>query len=167
MAVTKSRAVKSVQEKGTVVLAWLSLLTAFAGGAFATAMFIGSIIRELVRWLPDSWGWMPGMLLVVMVFGTGIDIFLDLTPNYFAVYSAIFAASVASAVPGKLGDKVTELAVLMRGNVDSGLQEWVGTASTVGLAVTGIAVSLLMARRVVKRSGAASASAARPAALVR
>lgn len=170
-----SKAVKTVRERGTTVLAWLSFLIAFTGGAYASAMFLGSIVRTLIGWVPNSIGpvtdigvWLPGLLLLAAVIGTGIDIFLDGVPNQFAVYSAIAAPTLASAVGGKLGDNVTKWAHTMQGHVGSGVVEWTGTASTVGLAILCIAASLLMAKRVIKKSAGSGAGAgARPTVMVR
>jgi len=149
-----SNVMNRVRQRGTTALAWASFLIAMAGGALATATFVGSVVRFFLDLLP--WSWLPPVLLLVAVVAIGLDLFLDGVPNQVAVYGALATPSIASAAPGKMGDKVTEWSGMVLDYIDGPLIEYVGNDSSTGLAIACVAGSLLMARRVVRKSGTPS-----------
>lgn len=142
--------IRAAQSKGVFVLSWITFLIALVGGAFVAEIFVGDFIQTILEALP--WAWLPPVLLIVLVLGTAVDLFLDLTPNQMAVTSALLAPAVATAVDGKLGDKVSEWSEAAQGWVNGALVEWTGETSAVGLAVACIVATFLMSRRVIRKS---------------
>ncbi|WP_030487254.1 hypothetical protein [Micromonospora chokoriensis] len=151
------KTMKSLRQKGVKTLAWLSFGIAFLGGAFGAETFVGDVIETVLEALP--WSWLPILLLIVAVVGSLIDAFIDGTPNWFAVISAIVAPSIATAVDGKFGDTISSWADSSQVWVNEALTEWTGEQSAVGLTLACIVASLLMARRVIKKSSSATAEA--------
>lgn len=145
-----SRAVRTARQKGVTGLAWASMIIATVGGTFAAGMWIGDVIRTILDASP--WSWVPDVLLLVAVVGIGIDMLLDGVPNQVAIAGGILTPSIASAAFGKLGAIVTEWTRSLVGWLDAALVEWLGTQSSVGLALACIVCALLMARRVVRKS---------------
>jgi hypothetical protein len=153
MAKTGTKAaVRAVQQKGIKALAWVSFVIAVAGGTLATETFLGKIVQFFLGLWP--WKWIPPVLLVAGLVTVAVDIFIDLTPNQAAIWSALLLPSVAASVSGKLGAEVSHWCALLLKQIDAGLHAWITDSST-GLAVACIAAALIMARRVVKKSKAA------------
>lgn len=153
----KSKTMKSLRQKGVKTLAWLSFGLAFLGGAFGAETFVGDAIETVLEALP--WAWLPVLLLIVAVVGTLIDSFIDGTPNWFAVGSALAAPSIATSVDGKFGDTISAWANSAQAWVNDLLTEWTGEQSAVGLTLACGVASLLMARRVIKKSSGSTAEA--------
>ncbi|MDM4721173.1 hypothetical protein QTQ03_28045 [Micromonospora sp. WMMA1363] len=147
--------IRSIRQKGVKTLAWLSFGLAFVGGAFGAETFVGDGIEWVLEALP--WAWLPVLLLIVAVVGTLIDSFVDGVPNWFAVGSALLAPSIATAVDGKFGDTISAWADGAQGWVNGLLTEWTGEQSAVGLTLACAVASLLMARRVIRKSSTAEA----------
>ena len=145
-------AVKAVQQKGIKGLAWTSFALAVVGGTLAPQMFLGKLIQGFLGLWP--WPWIPPVLLAATVVAVGIDIFIDLTPNQAAIWSALTMPTIAASVQGKLGDTVSGWCQSLLDAIDGWLHTWITDSST-GLAIACIAASLIMARRVVKKSKAA------------
>lgn len=145
-------AVKAVQQKGIKGLAWASFALAVVGGTLAPQMFLGKLIQGFLGLWP--WPWIPPVLLAATVVAVGIDIFIDLTPNQAAIWSALTMPTIAASVKGKLGDTVSGWCQSLLDLIDGWLHTWITDSST-GLAIACIAASLIMARRVVKKSKAA------------
>jgi hypothetical protein len=150
MSKKSAKAVQAVQDKGIQILAWSSFGFAAIGGTAASGTFVGDTIRTVLDILP--WEWVPVAGLIGLAGATAVDLFMDATPNRVALYSAIAIPSVATAAPGKLGDTLTDGANTAMDWVDTSLAEWLGTQSSVGIAITCVVASLILARRVVKTS---------------
>jgi hypothetical protein len=144
--------VKAVQQKGIKGLAWASFVIAVVGGTLAPQMFLGKLIQGFLGLWP--WPWIPPVLLAATIVAVGIDIFIDLTPNQAAIWSALTMPTIAASVKGKLGDTVSGWCQALLDEIDGWLHTWITDSST-GLAIACIAASLIMARRVVKKSKAA------------
>lgn len=157
MAKGSRAAIKSARRKGMTALAWASFGVAIVGGNLAAGMWLGTGIETVLEALP--WEWLPSLLLLVGVVAVAIDLFIDGTPNQVAIAAAILIPSVATAAKGKLGDKIGEWTGALTDWISNSLVEWVGTNSAVGLAIACIVCSILMARRVIKKSGKSSALA--------
>jgi hypothetical protein len=145
-------AVKAVQQKGIKGLAWASFAIAVVGGTLATETWIGKLIQGFLGLWP--WKWIPPVLLAAAVVALAVDIFIDLIPNQTAIWSALTIPSIAASVPRRLGDEVSHWCGELLNLIDGWLHEWIADSST-GLAIACIAASLIMARRVVKKSKAA------------
>lgn len=137
------------KEKGIKALAWISFVLAAVGGAALAGTFLGDWISALLGFFPD---WVGILVLTGAFVALAIDLFVDGIPNQVALYTAMSLPAVARAVPGRLGDTVTDLSRQLLASLNGALGEWLGTTSTVGLAVVSVAVSLLMARRVIAKS---------------
>ncbi len=142
--------IAAAQEKGVLVLAWLSFIVAIAGGAFAADTFIGDIVRKILGALP--WPWVAPMLLFVAFIAMVIDLMLDLVPNRAALTSVMVMPSVATAVDGKLGASILDWAGEIRRVVDENLGPWIGATATVGMALTCLIGAHFMAKRVITKS---------------
>lgn len=136
------------KEKGIKVLAWISYGLAVVGGAAIAATFLGGWASGIVGILP---GWVAIVLFTGAVAAMAVDLFVDGIPNQVALYTAIALPSLARSVPGKLSDTVTDLSRQALSQVNDTLGVWLGTTSALGLAVSAVVVSLLMARRVVQK----------------
>jgi hypothetical protein len=145
-------AVRAVQQKGIKALAWVSFVIAVAGGTLATETFLGKAVQGFLGLWP--WKWIPPVLLAAGVVTLAVDIFIDLVPNQAAIWSALLLPSVAASVTGKLGTQVSHWCKALLDLIDGWLHAWITDSST-GLAVACIAASLIMARRVVRKSRAA------------
>ena len=154
----KGKAIRNIQQRGVKTLAWLALAVASIGGAAAAGTFVGDWIDKLFAILP--WQWVPILLLIVLVVATAIDLLIDLIPNQAAIYSVIAMPSVAAATPGGFGDTIGGWFNGLMGWVNSGLVQWLGTDSAVGLALACIVAAVLMARRVIRKSAGQPAGAA-------
>ncbi|MEO3930933.1 hypothetical protein ABGB07_44890 [Micromonosporaceae bacterium B7E4] len=157
MARGSGAAIRAARQKGTTALAWASFGVAIVGGTFAAGMWIGEVIRTLLDALP--WPWVPALLLLIAVVGVGIDLFVDGAPNQVAIYGGILTPSIATAADGKLGNSISDWTADLVNWLNGSLVEWLGTGSAVGLALACIICSLLMARRVVRKSAGAPAGA--------
>ncbi|MET9301799.1 hypothetical protein ABZX66_20995 [Micromonospora aurantiaca] len=153
----KNKTIKNIRQKGVKILAWLSFGIAFLGGAFGAETFVGDVIETVLEALP--WKWLPVLLLIVAFVGSLIDAFIDGIPNWFAVISAIVGPSIATAVDGRFGDTISGWADSAQEWVNAALTEWTGEQSAVGLTLACIVASLLMARRVIKKSSSSTAEA--------
>jgi hypothetical protein len=146
--------VAKVRETGVKGMAWLSFALAVIGGAALTATFLSDWTVALFQALPD--GWTHTAALVALGVGVAMlvrDLWMDSTPNHPALYVAIALPTVARAVSGKLSAKVTELSHdVMDKVVGGGLGEWAGTTAALGIAAFTIAVSIVLAQRVVNPS---------------
>lgn len=151
------KAIKRVKQKGVSGLAWASFVIAVVGGALAAGMWIGDVIETVLKAIPI--GWVPEVLLFAALVTIGLDLFLDGVPNWMAIVGAILTPSIATATFGKLGDKVGEWSAALLGWLGGPMEEWVGTDSATGLAIAAIIGSLLMARRVVRKSAGITAGA--------
>ena len=149
------RAVQAARQKGMKGLAWASFIIAIVGGALIADMFLGTWIEFLLELLP--WNWVAPILLLAAIITVVIDLVIDMVPNYAALIAAMIMPTVATAANGKLGDQVEKGAEAVLGWINDAMIEWLGTASTTGLAFACIIGSLLMARRVVKKSAGAGA----------
>jgi hypothetical protein len=145
-------AVRAVQQKGIKGLAWTSFAIAVVGGTLAPQMFLGKVIQGFLGLWP--WPWIPPVLLAATIVAVAVDIFIDLTPNQAAIWSALTMPTIAASVKGRLGDTVSGWCQQLLDLIDGWLHAWITDSST-GLAVACIAASLIMARRVVKKSKAA------------
>lgn len=145
-------AVRAVQQKGIKALAWTSFGIGVAGGTLATETFIGRLVQGFLELWP--WKWIPPVLLAAAVVALAVDIFIDLIPNQAAIWSALLLPSIAASVTGRLGDEVSRGCRWLLNQIDGWLHTWVTDSST-GLAIACIAATLIMARRVVKKSKAA------------
>ncbi len=145
-------AVRAVQQKGIKGLAWTSFAIAVVGGTLAPEMFLGRLVQGFLQLWP--WEWIPPVLFAATVVAVAVDIFIDLTPNQTAIWSALTMPTIAASVDGKLGDTVSSWCRSLLGLIDGWLHEWITDSST-GLAIACIAAALIMARRVVKKSKAA------------
>jgi hypothetical protein len=145
-------AVRAVQQKGIKGLAWTSFVIAVVGGTLAPQMFLGKAIQGFLGLWP--WPWIPPVLLAATIVAVAVDIFIDLTPNTAAIWSALTMPTIAASVKGKLGDTVSGWCQALLDEIDGWLHAWITDSST-GLAVACIAAALIMARRVVKKSKAA------------
>jgi hypothetical protein len=145
-------AVKAVQQKGIKGLAWTSFVIAVVGGTLAPEMFLGRLIQGFLGLWP--WHWIPPVLLAATIVAVAVDIFIDLTPNQTAIWSALTMPTIAASVKGKLGDTVSHWCNQLLDQIDGWLHTWITDSST-GLAIACIAAALIMARRVVKKSKAA------------
>ena len=140
-----------VKQKGTTVLAWISLAMALTGGTIAVETLIGQCIQFVLGALP--WTWIPSVLLAVAIIGLAIDLFIDMIPNQTAIWSALTIPSIAASVDGKLGVTISRWCGELLSSINDSLSEWV-TNSATGLAVSCIGGALIMAKRVVKKNRA-------------
>jgi hypothetical protein len=152
-----SKGMKAVRAKGVTGLAWANLAIASLGGAIAVDTWMGQLVGRILQASP--WPWLPPVLLAGLVIAVGLDLFLDGVPNQVAIAGALLAPSVAGSTPGRLGSTVTDWSGALLDWMSSPLQQWVGTSSSTGLAVACIVASVLMARRVVRKSKGKSAAA--------
>lgn len=136
------------KQKGIKALAWISFILAVTGGAAVAGTFLGDWVSGLIGFFP---GWIGVVILAGAFTAMAIDLFVDGIPNQVALYTAMALPSVARAVPGKLGDTVTDLSRQLLSSVNGALGVWLGTSSAIGLAITCVVVSLLMARRVIAK----------------
>lgn len=136
--------------KGVKALAWISFGFAIVGGAALASTVVGGFIRSALGIFPD---WVAPLAAAGAAVAMGIDLFVDGEPNKIALYMAIALPSLAAAVPGKLGDTVSNLAGQALSSVNGGLTSWLGVTSSLAIAATCVVVSLLMARRVVTKTG--------------
>ena len=141
---------KAVRQKGVSALAWASFGMAIVGGALAADMWIGKTIRTILKAIP--WEWLPPVVLAAAVIAVAIDLFIDGVPNQVALGGALLAPAVATATPGKLGEKVAEGCGWLLAQISAPLEDWLGTGSATGLAVGAIVATYFMGRRVVKKA---------------
>ncbi|OJF14478.1 hypothetical protein [Couchioplanes caeruleus] len=151
MAKGTKAAIRAVQQKGIKGLAWVSFGIAVVGGTLCPEMFIGRFIQGFLHLWP--WEWIPPVLLAGMVVAVFVDVFIDLVPNQWAIWSALTTPTLAASVEAKLGDTVSGWCRSLLDLIDGWLAEWI-TDSGTGLAIGCIAAALIMARRVVKKSKA-------------
>lgn len=145
-----AKGMRNFKAKGVTGLAWANLAIALTGGALAVDTWVGQVAVWFIQVPP--WEWFPPVLLAALVIAVGLDLFLDGVPNQMAIIGALAAPSVAAASPGKLGATVTEWAGSLLGWLDGELIGWLGTSSATGLAIGCIVASILMSRRVVRKS---------------
>lgn len=138
------------KEKGIKALAWISFVLAAVGGAALAGTFLGGWVAGILGFFPD---WVGILALTGAFVALAIDLFVDGIPNQVALYTAMTLPALGRSVPGRLGDTVTDMSQQLLASLNGALGEWLGTTSTVGLAVVSVAVSLLMARRVVRKGG--------------
>lgn len=137
---------------GTKVLAWISFGFAVAGGAALAATWAAGWIVAPIKWLPSSQV-IAVVALVFALLGMALDIFIDFVPDRFAVWMGILLPTLATATSGKLSAKVTELANQVLSQVSGGLTGWIGQTSKTAIAAVCITAALVMAKRVVRKSG--------------
>lgn len=138
------------REKGIRALAWISYVFAVVGGAAITDTGVGHTITAVVAWLP---AWAATLACVGGAVAMAVDLLVDGIPNRLAVWLGILLPSVAAAVPGKLSTTVVDLSGKMLTAVSGGMRTWLGTSSALGLALGAVAISLLVARRVIVKTG--------------
>lgn len=139
---------KAAVAKGLPYLAWASFAFAAVGGALLPGTPVGQGIAELIHSI--TWAWLPAVAFAAMVVGIALDIARDMIPNRIAVYSAAAAPTVAGAISGKLAGAVTGFAQWMASWMTAPLREWSGIYTSTGLAVLALALSYVVAKRVVK-----------------
>ncbi len=143
----------------TKVLAYTSFFLGMAAGS----LLAGTPIAGLVRWaaglfdtvvngllnmiVPVPYGWVPLLLLAGAVVGLGMDLFHDGVPNRVALYMAMLIPSLATAVPGGLGQAAQEWWGRVLSWMDGPLGQALGTTTGLGLAATAAVVAWLVARR--------------------
>lgn len=137
-----------INGRGVLILAWISFAFAVAGGAALAGTFVGGIVSGVVRFFP---GWVSVVAFGLGVVGLVIDLANDGIPNRLAIWMGILLPSFARAVPGKLSGVVTQFSHQLLGYINQSMGEWVGTTSTIGVAVAAVGISLLVARRVVNK----------------
>jgi hypothetical protein len=137
------------KEKGRQALAWISFGLAVVAGAAAAGTFIGGMIAGVVGFFP---GWVGALLCAGLIIGIAIDVFIDSEPNRVALFGMMLLPSLARAVPGQLGDTVTNAATTLLVQVQSALGQWLGLTTAVGIALGSAAIALLMARRVIAKT---------------
>jgi hypothetical protein len=136
------------KEKGRKILAWISFGFALVAGTASAATFLGTWTRGLLGAFPT---WVPALLLVAAVVAMAIDIFNDGEPNQMAVYCALALPSLARSASGQLSSNVTSLSAQLTGTVNGGLSAWLGVTSELAVAAICATISLLMARRVIRK----------------
>lgn len=129
----KARIKESLTDLPQFVLAWITQVMAFLGGAFAVATFLGDWLDTALGWIP--WEWVPVALLFAITMGVLLDLLWDALPERIALWGAFAAPSVAAAVPGNLGDSVQGWADDLKGALRDGLTEWFGDQPAIGLTV--------------------------------
>lgn len=138
------------KEKGVKALAWISFVLAAVGGAALASTFLGTWTAAFLNIFP---AWVAVLVLAAGVVGMAIDLFVDGIPNQMALYTAIALPTLARSTPGRLGNTVTDLSSRLLDSLQGALGTWLGTSSAMGMACVSVAVSLLMARRVVRKGG--------------
>jgi len=139
-----------VRQRGDMILAWISFGLAVVGGALAASTGVGEFVHTVLHGLP--WHWLPGVGLAAAFVTIAIDLFRDGDPNQAAVAAAILLPSVAAATGGSLGRWVIHSSAALAHWTLPHMQAWVGTSSSVGLALGAIAIASVVSSRVVKRS---------------
>lgn len=139
-----------IRGRGILILAWISMIFAVAGGAALAATFVGGIISGIVGIFP---GWIAVVAFALGVVALVIDLANDGTPNRLAIWMGILLPSIARAVPGKLSATVTQFSRQLLDYINQSLGEWVGTTSTIGVAIAAVGISLLVGRRVIAKGG--------------
>lgn len=134
--------------KGARPLAWVSFGAALVGGSALAATFVGSWISGIVGLFPD---WIASALFGVGLIAMGIDLAIDRVPNRLAIWMAILLPSIARAVNGKLGAAVRDVAGQVSSSANAQIGAWLGNSSVVAIAAFGIAIALLVAKRVVRK----------------
>lgn len=137
------------REKGIKLLAWTSLGIAYIGGAAITGTWLGRAIANIVGVFP---GWVGIVVVIAAAIATAIDLFVDGTPNYPALYTVIVVPSIASSIPGRLGETIQDLSVATITQINADLESWLGTSSALGLGIACVVAALLMARRVITKT---------------
>ncbi|TBL44226.1 hypothetical protein EYA84_01940 [Verrucosispora sp. SN26_14.1] len=138
----------TARSKGVKVLAWTSMGTALVGGPLVAGMFLGDAIDTVLEAIP--WGWIPPVVLGVLVVLLLRDMLLDWEPNRMAIWSLLLIPSVARATPGRLGDRIDEWTGAALELVAEPLRVWLGTSSPIALALFVGATAILLAQRSVK-----------------
>ncbi len=134
--------------KGRKILAWISYGFAVVAGAALVATGLIGFFTGLAP------GWVSAILFVGLFFAMAVDIIVDGEPNRLALISAMVLPSLATSVNGQLAAVVGEFARSILASVNSGLGSWLGVAgSGWAVALMCIAVSLIIARRVVAKGG--------------
>lgn len=138
-----------IRGRGVTILAWVSMGFAVGGGTALASTFAGGAIARVVGIFPD---WVAATMFGLGVLGLLLDLANDGIPNQLAIWMGILLPSIARAVPGRLGVTVTDVSREILGYVNQFVAEWVGTSSAIGVAATAVGISLLVARRVVRKS---------------
>lgn len=123
----------SLSDLPRFVLAWISQVLAFLGGAFAVATFLGDALDTALGWIP--WEWVPAALLFGITLGVLLDLLWDALPERIALWGAFAAPSVAAAVPGKFGETVQGWGDDLKGALEDGFVDWFGDQPAIGLTV--------------------------------
>lgn len=145
------RAIHNARATGVKILAWTSLAAAVVGGALNSRIWVGELIADLFEALP--WGWVPLVILVVIIAVILQDLLKDGEPNHKAIYGFLLLPSIAiSANDSKLADTVSDWTTAALDLVMDPLKEWLGTSSTIALALAVTAIALVFAQRSVKRT---------------
>lgn len=134
--------------KGRNVLSWISLGAGLIGGSALAATFVGALIAGFVGLFP---AWIASGLFAVGLIALVLDCALDRTPNRLAIWMAILLPSIARAIDGKLGQAVRDLAGRVSDAANAQIGAWLGDSSVVAIAAFGVAVALLVAKRVVRK----------------
>lgn len=135
-------------EKGMLVLAWISFVLAVAGGAAVATTFAGGFVSGIVGFFP---GWAATLTFIAAFAIMARDLLIDGIPNRPAVTTGLLLPSLARAVPGGLGHKVTFYSGQVLGQVKAHLGSFLGTTSALGVAAVLVAVALILAQRSVPK----------------
>ncbi|MEU1761654.1 hypothetical protein [Micromonospora sp. NPDC005652] len=151
MSKWKGRIKGSLSDLFGFVLAWIAQVFAFLGGAFAAETILGDAIESVLEFIP--WGWVP----VALVFAAGVSVLLDLLwdllPERLALWCSLALPSMATAVPGKFGDTVSDWANTLQGSLQGSLREWFGGQPALGLAVICVVMVVMTAKYALPKSG--------------
>lgn len=142
-----------VSGKGKTVLGWISYGSGAIGGSALAATFVGTIFG----WFGSLGAWAQGAATISMVLlfaAMVIDLLIDGTPNRLAIWAVILLPSLAQAVGGAFAAGLRQAGDRLTAEITARTAGWFGQSSVFVIAVLGIAISLLVARRVVKKGGA-------------
>ena len=153
MAKGGSAALKSAHTKSIKLLAWTTLIFAFAVSAMLPNTFLGDWGRKLLGQIPAPWNTIvPMALLVILVITALVDVYVDWEPNRASIYAVMLLGIVGSAVGGGLAQWISELSHWALNLVDSTLFKaappGMGSSAIAVVAMIGV---IFMSNRVVTK----------------
>ncbi len=146
--------------------AWGSLILAAFGGLGVSVTFVGGLIVTLAGWLDKiimgavniflkddiPGGWLPGVLALVAV---GLTIFWDIPrdfePNRTAIYTMIFAPSIARSTGGLVGQWLADLRESFSAWLSEHSLGWIGVDATIPLVVPMVIFAVIIAHDIVRK----------------
>lgn len=157
-------AVAKAQGHATTGMRWSCFIAAAFVGAALPETFLSNLINWLIGIVADVLGAtinafgghvtnMPtivhDLLFVGVLIALLADLIVDLTPNRFALIGAAILPTLAKAVPGKLGQDVTQMADTIMKSATQLCGTWIGSAAPLAIVAISGVIALVLARRVI------------------